>query len=470
MTYFQTKLRPEDFIVTEILAKDPDGYWDFHYILLEKKNLTTFLLLDLLIKDFALNKNMVGIAGLKDKNAVTRQRISISKRDVAKNCGGINTLLAWMRNKGRVVTATYGDHMLKLGENAGNHFTIKLVPDPTFVLPETTRTHVATILTDIATQWVPNYFGEQRFGHGGTNRKIGHELLAGTIRNIKGDKNTLAEKRFKVQAFASYVFNVYLEEREKKWLLYKTIPWDIMSKDGNGVTWPVPGDDLALASQDAGALEKAVFAKAALTQPMIERFKTFWLFGIRRPIMMFPKDIKHNRSRGELTVSFSLPSWAYATVIIDQLEKQLLLLAGKPIPLKWSKFDSKWSQVPPVSKKDIKNDKNPVKPSSKATFEAIQEPKRGFLQQKKDKKDAKRGVVPPSKTLTIPIIADKKPIKEKKEKDPSINPYTGQKYNSKKLAEKKKQEKRPQKWFVNKLKKPNTKQKNIKPKAVKKST
>lgn len=63
---------------------------------------------------------------------------------------------------------------------------------------------------------MPNYFGEQRFGHGGTNRKIGHELLAGTVRNIKGDKNTLAEKRFKVQAYASYVFNTYLEEREKK--------------------------------------------------------------------------------------------------------------------------------------------------------------------------------------------------------------------------------------------------------------
>lgn len=152
MTYFQTKLRPEDFIVTEILSEEPAGYGDFHYILLEKKGLTTFLLLDLLINDFALNKNMVGIAGLKDKHAITRQWLSISKRDVARNCGGINTLLAWLRKKGKVVTATYGDHMLKLGENAGNHFTIKLVPDSAYILPDTTRTHVASILTDIAKQ------------------------------------------------------------------------------------------------------------------------------------------------------------------------------------------------------------------------------------------------------------------------------------------------------------------------------
>ena len=126
---------------------------------------------------------MVGIAGLKDKHAITRQRISISKRDVAKNCGGINTLLAWMRKKGRVVTATYGDHMLKLGENAGNQFTIKLIPQKP--ITEKVKQAIEQILTELAKRGVPNYFGEQRFGHGGTNRKIGHELLAGTIRNIK---------------------------------------------------------------------------------------------------------------------------------------------------------------------------------------------------------------------------------------------------------------------------------------------
>lgn len=37
MTYFQTKLRPEDFIVTEILATEPKGSGDYHYILFQKK-------------------------------------------------------------------------------------------------------------------------------------------------------------------------------------------------------------------------------------------------------------------------------------------------------------------------------------------------------------------------------------------------------------------------------------------------
>ena len=45
---------------------------------------------------------------------------------------------------------------------------------------------------------------------------VGRELLAGTMRTIIGDKNTPQEKRFKVQAYASYVFNKYLEAREKE--------------------------------------------------------------------------------------------------------------------------------------------------------------------------------------------------------------------------------------------------------------
>jgi tRNA pseudouridine13 synthase len=127
MPFFQIKLRPEDFIVTEILDTEPSWSGDFHYILLEKKWLTTFLLIDLMIKDLWFNKNMIGIAGLKDKNAITRQWISISKRDVAKYVGGVNDLLDWMRQKWKVIKATYGEKMLKLGNNAWNHFDLTLV-------------------------------------------------------------------------------------------------------------------------------------------------------------------------------------------------------------------------------------------------------------------------------------------------------------------------------------------------------
>lgn len=280
---------------------------------------------------------MIGIAWLKDKNAITRQRLSIAKRDVVKSIWWINVLLAWLRKKGSVVTATYGDHMLKLGENTGNRFELVLVMQPWSKHTDELSANwdrysaqtkefmdtVATIFDDIAEKWVPNYFWEQRFWHLGNNWKIWYDLLAGNIRNIKWDKNTLAEKRFKVQAFSSYVFNEYLKEREKKWLLYTKIVWDILWKDKKTILWPVPWDDLAPAGQDAATLEKDVFARVGLSQQIMNRFKTFGLFWIRRPLLIYPKHIKHTWRGKVLMVSFELPAGAYATVVLDQLEKRL---------------------------------------------------------------------------------------------------------------------------------------------------
>ena len=387
MPFFQTKLRPEDFIVTEILDKEPSWHGDYHYILLEKKWLTTFLLIDLMIKDLWFNRNMIGIAWLKDKNAITRQWISISKRDVAKYVGWVNDLLDWMRKKGKVVKATYAENMLKLGNNAGNHFDLTLVG--TAILAPEKKKEIETFLDSIEKKWIPNFFGDQRFGYWWTNWKIGAELLAWTIRKIVWDKNTLAEKRFKVQAYASYVFNQYVLERDKKGLLYKKIAGDVYGKDKVSVTGPVPGDDLELAKSDAGKLEKEVFEKVWLTKQLFERFKVFWLFWIRRPLLVFPKKIRYTWRGKILFLAFDLPSGAYATVLIDEIEK--ILRGGGPLPEKSNKnFDKK-------VEKNIH--KNPV------------------------------------------VSKPKKPI------DPSINPYTGQKINTDKaktraMRAQKKEEKR----------------------------
>ncbi len=175
MPFFQTKLRPEDFIVTEILDKEPSWEGDYHYILLEKKWLTTFLLIDLMIKDLGFNRNMIGIAWLKDKNAITRQWISISKRDVAKYVGWVNDLLSWMRQKWKIIKATYAENMLKLGNNAGNHFDLTLVG--TALLTDAQKKSIEHFLDGIEKKWIPNFSGDQRFGYGWTNWKIGAELL-----------------------------------------------------------------------------------------------------------------------------------------------------------------------------------------------------------------------------------------------------------------------------------------------------
>lgn len=167
MTYFALKQKPDHFIVTEILRQEPEGDGDYHYILFQKQGMTTMQVIEGLMRTFAFNRNMIGIAGLKDKHAITQQWMSIARRDVLKYCGGINGLLERFRKHGRVIDATYHDRPLKLGDNIGNAFEITLVPDATFTAAN--KKIIGEILAHITTKGVPNLFGEQRFGFGGAN-------------------------------------------------------------------------------------------------------------------------------------------------------------------------------------------------------------------------------------------------------------------------------------------------------------
>ena len=339
MPYFLFKERVEDFIVEELLQKEPSWEWDFHYIFFEKKNLATFDVLNKLMQTFGFNRNMIGIAGLKDKQGVTRQWISISKRDVHKNAWGINKLLDFLRKLWRVVKATYDTKLLKLGVNKWNRFEI------TLRLPRTKEyqtivSKVDAILKEIQENWVPNYFGEQRFWNRGRNWQTGEKLILWEIRSLKWDNNTMAEKRFKVQAFSSYIFNMYLNLRIKAWKLNMIIPWDVIVADDKKVsfwtwpekdnterltvTWPVIGDDLKDAKDIALKLEQETYKKFELPKDVLRQFAKFGIFGIRRPILLYPNNFTWIWTKDKnLILRFDLWSGAYASVIVDYLEQKL---------------------------------------------------------------------------------------------------------------------------------------------------
>lgn len=63
----------------------------------------------------------------------------------------------------------------------------------------------------MATPSFPNYFGEQRFGVNGRNVQEGQRILGGYDRSITG-----FDRIFKLQAYASDLFNQMLERRTHK--------------------------------------------------------------------------------------------------------------------------------------------------------------------------------------------------------------------------------------------------------------
>lgn len=85
---------------------------------------------------------------------------------------------------GKVVKATYGHKLLKLGVNKGNRFEVMLRTAKIKDI-DALKAKVDNILNEVNNLGLPNYFGEQRFGHRGRNWQTGEKLVLGEIRSLK---------------------------------------------------------------------------------------------------------------------------------------------------------------------------------------------------------------------------------------------------------------------------------------------
>jgi tRNA pseudouridine13 synthase len=167
------KERPEDFLVEEQPLYEPAGAGEHLYLCIEKRGITTFDVVRHLSRSFHVNRRDVGYAGLKDKQAVTRQHFSIwlpgASQDVVDEglraaADGPVTIL-WAQRHG---------NKLRRGHLAANRFVIRVRQvDPMAVV------HAHRVLAVLERRGAPNYVGEQRFGYRGDNAVLGRLLLQG---------------------------------------------------------------------------------------------------------------------------------------------------------------------------------------------------------------------------------------------------------------------------------------------------
>jgi tRNA pseudouridine13 synthase len=159
------KLRqlPEDFKVEEINDFPILKSGEYKLYLLEKRGMETFYLLGYLSKNNNIPISEFGIAGLKDKHAVTKQYMTLPSKYELKLVSEKNF---------RITFIGYVDKPLKAGDLKGNRFDIVVRE-----VKEKFLDSVEAGSLSVRQFGVPNYFDSQRFGSVANKVFVGRFLV-----------------------------------------------------------------------------------------------------------------------------------------------------------------------------------------------------------------------------------------------------------------------------------------------------
>ncbi|MBT8089749.1 MAG: tRNA pseudouridine(13) synthase TruD [Gammaproteobacteria bacterium] len=216
----------DEFDVSEELGFDFSADGEHDYLYLEKVAANT----EWVSRQLALHADVpardVGYAGLKDRHAVTRQWFSVPRWNAAD----------WDRldvEGVRVLDQQRHNRKLRRGAHQANRFRIVLRG----VLPDAGALNER--LETIKALGVPNYFGEQRFGRGGSNIALADAWSQG--KRLPRHKRSIA-----ISTARSYIFNEILDARVCDQTWNRLVADDFANLDGSGSVFSVdqPDDEL----------------------------------------------------------------------------------------------------------------------------------------------------------------------------------------------------------------------------------
>jgi tRNA pseudouridine13 synthase len=378
------KVHPTDFVVTEIPLYEPSGQGEHVYMYVEKQGIGSLEAAALIAKALGKQRHFMGLAGLKDAQAVTRQWMSLERVDPdlagRLHLPGIQILqVSRHRNK------------LKIGHLKGNRFEIRIRG-----CNPGSKDVAARVLATLAQRGVPNWFDLQRFGRRGDNHLLGRQLVLGKYQEFcdlflgrPGDADsprlvaareaydardfekakklftgaadqlrvlmTLARTnrpetaakalpkqlaRLLIGALQSDLFNAMLERRLPD--IDKLEAGDLAYIHGRGSvfrvedpeveapraarfeispTAPLVADKVTMASGRPGEIELAVLAEKGIAPADFARVHGLRLRGDRRPLRVPLSDVEVTPLGDDVSVHFTLPSGAYATIVLGEIMK-----------------------------------------------------------------------------------------------------------------------------------------------------
>ncbi len=340
----------DNFFVEEIPLYPFHHTGEWLMLKVRKKDTTTNEVVNVFSK-LGINRRDIGYAGLKDKDGLTVQWISIPRKYKDK----INN---FSHPKIKIVEKDLHRNKLKIGHLKGNRFFVRFKK----VLPVDAK-KIERVLIDIKKYGIPNFFGYQRFGKYGNNFDQAKEF-------IFGDK-FIKDKRLQkllISAYQSKLFNDWLFERikfsnifemndnELKQLGYdkefikfiknqkhpfKLLIGDVMCHYPFGKNFYLEEDESERFYKKeivpTGLLpgKKALRAKDKARE-IEEKFDELLpANGDRRSAWIFPEILEKTyiKDKAWYEISFTLPKGSYATVMIEIIKngitKNLITYKGK---------------------------------------------------------------------------------------------------------------------------------------------
>ncbi len=317
------RVTPEDFVVTEVLTIPLSGSGEHVWLKVRKRGWNTDRVAQQLARAAGVPRRDVSYAGLKDRNAVTTQWFSVQLpgRDAP----------VWaeiLPPEIEILESVRHGRKLQTGALAGNSFDI--------VLRECSgdRAALARRAQDISARGVPNYFGEQRFGHNGANVERALAMFAGKFntrdRHLRG---------IYLSAARAFLFNQVLAQRVRQATWDQGLEGEAFVLHGSHSFFAAAGvDDTLVARLKSGDihpsgplwgrgepltgslvrfLEDAIVARdSALAQGL----EAAGLRQERRALRLLPQELTLQwLDESALRIAFQLPAGCYATTLLREL-------------------------------------------------------------------------------------------------------------------------------------------------------
>lgn len=319
------RVHDDDFIVDEEPAYAASGAGDHVFVRIEKRGLNTSQAVQAIARALRVRDRDMGVAGMKDRHAVTRQWISLPPPITP------DAVLGLALDDIKILEATRHGHKLRTGHVRANRFILRVRDVVADAEPR-----ARAILERLAQPpGAPNFYGEQRFGKYADNAERGRALL-------RGDRgNDRKMDRFFISALQSELFNAWLVARMTDGLYARVLAGDVLHKNGGGmftcedaavdeprlvagelvITGPMFGTKMRQAAGVAGEREAAVLAAAGLEGDAFAKVAQI-AEGTRRDATIAVKESAiRTLEDGSLEIAFALPAGAYATAIMREVMK-----------------------------------------------------------------------------------------------------------------------------------------------------